>query len=154
MADDQPSSNRSSRGKEFLQRWIINTLGVLVAANIIRGISYDHALALFGASLLLGILNAVLRPVLLLLSLPLLIVTLGLFTLIINALLLYLVGSVVKSFHVASFWSAFWGALVISLVSTIVNILLGKNRVQVRASRNRRTPDDRRPPGQGPVIDV
>ena len=91
--------------KSFLQRWLINTLAVLVA------------------TLVLGILNSFLRPLLMLISLPLLIFTLGLFTLVINALLLYFVGNLVTGFHVVNFKAAFWGALVISVVSFAVNTI-------------------------------
>ena len=73
--------------KKFIQRWLINTLAVLVATQIVRsGIHYDSITGLLIATLLLGILNTFLRPVLLFLSLPLLVFTLGLFTLVINAL--------------------------------------------------------------------
>src|SRR6266516_6422492 len=83
--------------KSFLQRWLINAVAVMVAANLIKGIEYQTLSGLLVASLLLGILNALLRPLLVLLSLPLVICTLGLLTLVINALRLYLVGSLVKS---------------------------------------------------------
>ena len=92
--------------KEFLQRWLVTTLGVLAAANIINGVRADDIVSLLGASLLLGVFNAVLRPVLMFLSLPLLILTLGLFTLVINAVLLYFVSDLVKGFHVVDFCTA------------------------------------------------
>ena len=85
--------------KEFLQRWIITTAAVLVAAQIVTGIKYDSGRALLIATLVLGLLNAFLRPLLLLLSLPLLVLTLGLFTLIINALLLWGVGRLIEGFQ-------------------------------------------------------
>lgn len=143
--------------KSFLQRWAITTLSVLVAANIVGGIHYEGPGALIVASLLLGVLNAVLRPIMMLLTLPLLILSLGLFTLVINAFLLYLVGAVMKSFTVDTFGAAFWGGLVISLVSMAVHSILGidsgkvKIRVQQSRSRGRDGGDD---PGGGPVIDV
>ncbi len=101
----------------FIVRWLVTTVAVLVSAHLIRGIGYDNAGALLGASLLLGIINAFVRPVLLLLSLPWIIFTMGLFILVINALLLMLVSAVVPSFHVEGFWSAFFGAIIISIVS-------------------------------------
>src|SRR2546423_14138228 len=110
--------------KKFIQSWIINTMAVLVAVYIVRGIHYKKPLDLVAASLLLGILNAVLRPFLLFLALPLLIFTLGLFMLVINALMLYFVGFLLKpSFYVDGFASAFWGALIISIVSLVLNSL-------------------------------
>src|ERR1041385_7248547 len=126
--------------KNFLQRWLINTIAVMIAAKIVPGIECDSILALFAASLLLGIFNALLRPLLWLLSLPLVILTLGLFALVINALLLYLVSHLVKSFAVADFRAAFWGSLVISLVSVALNLMTGASgrRVEIRRSKARR----------------
>jgi putative membrane protein len=139
--------------REFLQRWLINTLAVLVAAHVVPGIHYTTATGLLVATLLLGVLNTFLRPILMLLSLPLLIFTLGLFMLVINALLLYFVGWLVKSFHVADFWAAFWGALVISLVALFLNSLTGTGSARVEIRRERRRPP-RDGDGGGPVIDV
>lgn len=138
--------------KSFLQRWAINTLGVLVAANVVRGIHYDTFLGLFLASLLLGILNAFVRPIMIVLALPLLIFSLGLFILVINALLFYFVGSVLKPFHVEGFGAAFLGALIVSIVSLVANTLLGTSDTRITVTRHRR----RRPPpgGSGPIIDV
>ncbi len=140
--------------RNFIKRWLITTLAVLVASNTVRGIKYDDLTSLFLASLLLGIFNAILRPILFFLSLPLLLVTLGLFTLVINAALLYLVGWVLKGFHVASFSSAFWGSLTISIFSIITNVIIGKDPKAVPpppASNTRRPPSD---DGGGPIIDV
>lgn len=138
--------------KSFLARWLVNTVAVMVAANVIEGIGFDTLWGLLVASLLLGIFNALLRPLLLLLSLPLVILTLGLFTLVINALMLYFVGQLVKSFHVADFWAAFWGALVISLVSLVLNTITGTgdSRIEFRRSKSRPGGKD----DGGPVIDV
>jgi putative membrane protein len=140
--------------KAFLQRWVINTLAVLVAANVVHGIKYDTVGGLIVASLTLGILNSVLRPLLMLLSLPLLILTLGLFTLVINALLLLLVSWLVNSFHVADFWAAFWGALVIGVVSVFANVMTGRSNAQVRVRWGRRPPPGHIGGGSVPVIDV
>lgn len=143
--------------KSFLRRWLINTVAVMVAAKVVPGIECDNIIALFAASLLLGIFNALLRPLLLLLSLPLVLVTLGLFVFVINALLLYFVGYLVKSFVVANFRAAFWGAVVISLVSLVLNLITGSGdrRIEVRriGIRRSKTRSDKRD-GDGPVIDV
>ncbi len=139
--------------KQFLQRWLITTVAVMVAANVIPGIEYDGLPSLLVASLLLGVFNAVLRPLLLLLSFPLIVLTLGLFSLVINALLLYFVGQLVKPFHVDNFWAAFLGALVISLVTLVLNTVTRSGHTRIEFSGPRRHPG-RDDPGDGPVIDV
>ncbi len=144
----------SPRLRQFIQSWAINTLAVLLAAYLIPGIRYSKPLDLFVASLLLGILNAVIRPILMFLALPLLLFSLGLFMLVINGLLLYFVGFVLRPhFYVENFWSAFWGALLISIVSLILNTLTGTGRSRVQIQRRSRPPDSD-PGGSGPVIDV
>lgn len=97
-------------------RWFFTTIAVATAAHV-TGMRYDSLGSLVGAALLLGIVNALVRPVLLLLSLPFILVTLGFFILVINALLLWMVGSIVPGFHVETFPTAFFGALIISVVS-------------------------------------
>jgi len=139
----------------FLARWGFTTISVLVAAHIVNGISYDSFAALLVAALLLGILNAVLRPVLLLLSLPLLIASLGLFALVINAFLLYFVGLLVASFHVESFRAAFWGGVLVSLISMTANLMFGTRGSAIRVEHKkppRRQNGDQG--GSGPVIDI
>ena len=138
--------------KKFIQSWFINTLAVLVAVYLVSGIHYDKPLDLLVASLLLGVFNAILRPVLMFLALPLLIFTLGLFTLVINALVLYFVGYLLRPhFYVQDFWSAFWGALIISVIGVILNTLTGTGNTRVRFEHRRRPPGS---DGGGPVIDV
>jgi putative membrane protein len=110
-----------SKMKHFVFRWVITTIAVMVASSVIHGIRYDTVAALIGAALLLGILNAFVRPILLILSVPLILLTLGFFILILNALMLFFVPSIVMGFHVDSFWSAFWGAIVVSIVSWILS---------------------------------
>ena len=152
-------SPQTRKTLQFLQSWVINTAAVLVAAAILHNhISYDNKLQnLLVASLLLGILNAFVRPILMLIALPLLIFTLGLFTLVINALLLYLVGQLLEpNFHVDSFRYAFLGALIISVISITLNVLTGQTRVNGKVSVSRRAPKPPKGPGRGdgPVIDV
>lgn len=107
--------------RHFVFRWAVTTIAVMVASSIIHGIRYDTIAALVGAALLLGILNAFVRPVLLILSAPLILLTLGFFILIVNGLMLLLVPGIVIGFHVEGFWSAFWGAIVIGIVSWILS---------------------------------
>lgn len=96
-------------------------MAVMITPAFVGGIRYDTAGALVGAALLLGILNAFVRPVLLILSAPLILVTLGFFILVINALMLYWVPSMVIGFHVDGFASAFWGAIIIGIISWLLS---------------------------------
>ena len=143
----------SPGAKAFLQRWFVTTLGVLAAAGIVDGVRAEGAVALLAASLLLGILNAFIRPILIVAALPLLVLTLGLFTFVINALLLYFVATLVKGFEVADFWAALKGAVLISVISIIANMMLGRP-----APAPPPPPSNRPPPppntGAGPIIDV
>jgi len=107
--------------RHFVFRWAITTVAVMVASSIISGIRYDSVGALIAAALLLGILNAFVRPVLLILSAPVILLTLGFFILIVNGLMLLFVPTIVSGFHVDGFGSAFWGAIVISIVSWILS---------------------------------
>jgi putative membrane protein len=133
---------------------MINTLAVLVAGYLVTGIHHEKTVDLFMASLLLGICNAVLRPFLMLLTFPLVLFTLGLFRFVINGCLLYFVGWLLHPrFMVAGFWDAFWGALIISLVSSVLNYLTGTNRARIKVERRGRSSDSD-PGGHGPVIDV
>lgn len=135
------ATNSKHSFKRFLQAWLINTLAVLVAVYIVPGISFkDQSLwTPFVVALVLGILNAFIRPVIMFLALPLLVLTLGLFTLVINAGLLYLVGLILGSyFEVDTFWAALLGALIISIISTVLNVLTGTNRAAVKVQRRPR----------------
>ena len=145
----------SPKLKEFLFRWANNTIGVVVATYLVHGIGYHAVLDLVVAALFLGILNAFVRPVLMLISLPLMILTFGLFTFVINGVLLYFVGWLLKpKFEVVDFRAAFWGALVITIVSFILNRLTGTGSVQVKMHRGGPPPPRNPPDGGGPVIDV
>jgi putative membrane protein len=139
--------------KRFIQSWLINTFAVLVSVYVVPGIHYSKPVDLLAASLLLGILNAVLRPVLLFLALPLLILTLGLFTLVINAVVLYFVGYLLRPlFYVDSFGAAIWGALIIGIISIILNTLTGAGHSRIHIQRHRRPPKDG--DDGGSIIDV
>ena len=141
--------------KRFLATWTINTLAVLVAVNTVGGLHCDGVLTLLCASLLLGILNAFLRPILMLLTLPLLILTLGLFRFAINALVLYFIGSIVPHFYVDGLGGAFWGALVISIISTLIHVLTGTTNARLKVQRRSAVRHDvDGDDGGGPVIDV
>jgi putative membrane protein len=111
--------------KGLLIRWLVNAVALAVTAYIFEGIEVLRPFALLVASLLIGIMNAFVRPLLIFLTLPLTIVTLGLFILVINALLFWLVSSVVDGFVVRGFWTALGGTIVLSIVSFFLNLMIG-----------------------------
>lgn len=108
----------------LLVRWSVLALGVALAAKIIPGISYKDGATLFWVVLLLSFFNAILKPLLVLFTLPFILLTLGIGMLVINALLFLWVGRLVEGFHVADFWSALWGALIVSITNIVLNGLL------------------------------
>ncbi|PLX83631.1 MAG: phage holin family protein [Desulfuromonas sp.] len=101
----------------LLIRWLILTAAIIAAAYLLEGIEVAGFSSAFFAAAILGVLNALLRPVLLVLTLPINILSLGLFTFVINALMLMMVSGVIGGFEVRGFWSAVFGSLVVSLVS-------------------------------------
>lgn len=113
--------------KQLLIKWIVNSTALLIVAHVVSGVTLDNWMVVFVAAIVLGLLNAFLRPVLIFLTLPASIVTLGLFTLVINAFLFYLAAYMVKGFHVTDFWHAFLAAFVFSCVSFFLNLFIGTN---------------------------
>jgi putative membrane protein len=125
----------------FLARVLVNALAIWLATEIVPGLTTRSAVTVLVAALVLGLINAIVRPVLLILTLPLTLVTLGLFLFILNAICLWLTSAIVPGFEVRGFWPAFWGALVVSAVSWIVNgFLSDRGRVVVITHREARPP--------------
>ena len=120
--------------KQLLKSWLLLAVGVTIAAHTASGIHYDNSTAPVVAVLLLSICNLVLKPVLMLFSLPFIILTFGIGIWLINALLFLFVGWLVEGFYVISFVSALWGAFVVSLTGAAASILFGKGRVKVQFS--------------------
>lgn len=112
----------------FLLRALATAFGLWVASNIVPGVRVDDWVTLALAAVLLGVINAVVRPVLVILRIPLLILTLGLFLLVINALLLWLVAAFLPGFHVQDLASALVGAVVVSLCSWLAALVLRPGR--------------------------
>lgn len=104
----------------FLLHWAITALSLWVASLLFKGLKFDNTASLVIAALLLGLANALVKPLLIVLTLPLTLVTLGLFILVINALMVLLVAWLVKGFKVSSFWTAFFAAIFISLLSVLM----------------------------------
>ena len=120
----------------FLLRVVVNALAIMLAASIVPGISVDGVVPALVGGLLLGLVNAVVRPVLIILTLPITLITLGLFLLVLNGLCFWLVASIVKGFYVAGFWSAFLGALIVSIVSwTLTALIADSGKVSVITRR-------------------
>jgi len=116
----------------FLIRWLIVALGLWVAEQILPGIEIAGVPTLLLAAALLGFVNAVVRPLIIILTLPITLVTLGFFLLVINALMLGLVAALLPNVHVAGFWDAFLGSLIISITGWAASSLIGPSgRVEV-----------------------
>jgi putative membrane protein len=121
----------------ILIRVVVNAVALWVATLLVGGIEVTadttggDILTLLAVGAIFGLVNAVLKPIALLLSLPLLILTLGLFALVVNALLFWLIGALSDGlgleFHVDGFWSAFWGAIVVSIVSWLLSIVVDRD---------------------------
>ena len=111
---------------KLLLRWLLSALALMGIAYYLPGIGVANFYTALIAALVLGLVNALIRPIILVLTLPVNILTLGLFTLVVNALMFLLVATVVKGFTVAGFWPAFWGALIMTLVGWVVSGLLKK----------------------------
>ena len=123
----------------MLIRTLVVALGLWLASVLVPGIAVAGPWTLLGAALLLGIVNAVLRPLLVLLTLPVTVVTLGLFVLVINAAMLALVAWVFEGFTIAGFWPALFGAIVVSLTGWLASYLIGpRGRIEVIVVRQRR----------------
>jgi putative membrane protein len=127
----------------FLIRLLANALAILAAAYILPGIEVSGGLSLLAAALVLALINAFIRPILLFLTLPFTLVTLGLFIFLLNAFCLWLTSQLVKGFEVHGFWTAVLGALLISIVSWAVTALLSDRGHVVVITRRR-----------GDVIDI
>lgn len=122
----------------ILIRWLILTASILAAAYLVPGIQAGSFFSALAAAAVLGILNALLRPVLIILTLPITVLSMGLFLFVINALLLMMASGVVGSFHVFGFGSALLGSLVISLVGWLLNSFISdRGRVEYIELRHR-----------------
>jgi len=116
----------------FILRGLVAALGLWAATEMLTGFTIDSATTLILAGLLLGLVNAIVRPFALLLSLPALIFTLGLFLLVVNAAMLGLVAFLLPGFKIATFWTAVGGAIIVSIVSWIGSWFIGsRGRVEV-----------------------
>ncbi len=111
--------------KRFLIHWLVIALALWVTAYVLPGVNVDSTQALAIAAIVLGLVNALIRPILTILTLPITILTLGLFYLVINGLTFLLASKLVPGFHVAGFWWAVLGALLVSIISSFVGAFTG-----------------------------
>jgi putative membrane protein len=127
---------------KFLARLLVNACALWVATRFVPGVSYSGGwLPFLAVALVFGVINATLRPMAKILTFPLIIVTLGIFSLVVNGLMLWLTsslsGALGLGFHVSGFWPAFWGALVVSLVSMALSLVVSDGSDDRRESRRR-----------------
>ena len=116
----------------FILRGLVAALGLWAATEMLSGFTIDTPMTLILAGLLLGLVNAIVRPFALLLSLPALLITLGLFLLVVNAAMLGLVALLLPGFHIAGFWTAVGGAIIVSVVSWIGSWFIGpRGKVEI-----------------------
>jgi len=145
----------------FLKRALVTGLGVVMGSFMLSGIDYDTNGTLLLVAILLGFFSSALKPLLVVMALPFVVMTMGLGLLIINALLYMLVGSMVEGFYVEGFWAAFFGALIISFLNVLfgawINGLKSKVRVNVGgigAPPRRAAKPQRIPKAKDDVIDI
>ena len=131
---------------QLLLRWTILAVGVVLATKVIPGISCDDGASLVAVVLLLSFCNAILKPLLVLFTLPFILLTMGLGVIVINALLFLFVGRLVDGFHVQDFWSALGGALIVSITTLLLNAFTRRAAVKPtpspRAPARKAKPDD------------
>jgi putative membrane protein len=118
-------------------RWLVSAAALYLTSLIVRGIEIHSIASLLFAAITIGIFNAIVRPIILLLTLPLNILTLGLFTLVVNAFMLWMTAKVVIGFEVHGFWAALGGWLLMSFFTFLINLLIGESgKVEVVSVRS------------------
>ncbi len=109
---------------KLLLRWFLSAGALMAIALYLPGVNVANLYTALIAAMVLGLVNVLIRPIILILTLPVNIITLGLFTLVVNAFMFWLVSSIVKGFSVAGFWPAFWGSIIMMMVGWLLNVLL------------------------------
>ena len=110
--------------REFLAHWGVTALALWLTSFIFHGISFSSKKSLLISALLLGFVNAVIRPVVIILTIPLTLITFGLFLLVINAVMMMLVSALVPGFRISGFWTAFFASIVVTLISIFVGMVI------------------------------
>ncbi len=127
----------------LLIRWLVLALGVTLATKIVPGISCADGTTLFVVVVVLSFFNAILKPIIMLFTLPFIVLTMGLGIVLINAMLFYWAGSIVNGFHVAGLWAAIWGGVTVSVTSFLANLVIKPG-----------PPRPPKPPKRDDVIDI
>lgn len=117
----------------FLLHWLLTAVSLWLSSHVFRGIKFSDTASLLIAALVLGLVNALLKPVLILLTLPLTLLTLGFFLLVLNALMILLVSALVRGFTVSGFWTAFFASVFISLLNGIIEWLFTSSEVTLNS---------------------
>lgn len=108
----------------FIVQWLINSLSLLIVTHIVKGIEVVNPITAIVVAFVIGIINVFLRPLIIFITLPLNILTLGVFTFFINGFLLYMVSKIVKGFVITGFWPAFLGYILFSIISLLLSMIL------------------------------
>ena len=120
-------------------RWLLNTFILMFVAYIVPGVSFSGFWSALITSAIFGLINAIIRPLMIILTLPINIITLGLFTLIVNALMFWLASTIIKGFEVTGFAAAFWGALAYWIIIVVINYLFEDRPTKIKVkSRGKR----------------
>jgi len=138
---------------KFFIKWLVNIVTLFIVIHTIAGVSADSWETIIVAAFILGLLNAFIKPFIILVTLPITVLTMGFFTLIINAFLFIIASKFVKGFEVISFWSAFWAALLFSIISSILNFILAP-KISINSAVFPRTEGRSRKIDDGNAIDV
>lgn len=140
MRIDLSSKPQRKGPGQWVTQWLISAVGLALVARWVDGVSFtahgwEALLTVLSASAVLGLLNLLLKPFLLIITLPVNIMTLGLFTLVVNGLVLWAAASFVPAFHIQGFWTAVWAALLLSLCNLLLGALFGGARLSVQAGK-------------------
>jgi putative membrane protein len=140
MRIDISSQPRKKGPGQWVTQWLVSAIGLALASQWVSGVhlhaqGLSAAVIVLGASAVLGLLNLLLKPLIILITLPVNILTLGLFTLAVNAIVLMAAVALVPDLKIDGFWPALWAALVISLSSLILNALVGSNHVRIQRDK-------------------
>ena len=127
---------------QFVVRWFMLAIAIIFASYVLDGIRVESFFSAFFAAAFLGLLNAFFRPILIVITLPINILSMGFFTFVINAILLKMVSGVIAGFEVYGFWTAIFGSLIISAANWFLSSVLQRQKYDVHADRKRQATDD------------